>query len=56
MSPRRGERCGEDTEAVASVLVSAGPGLCPFERRHQVTKNHAGQNWLVVPRLTFLFH
>lgn len=48
MSPRRGERCGEDTEAIASVLVSAGPGLCPFERRHKVTKKPTGQNCLRV--------
>lgn len=46
--PRQGERQGEDAEAVASVLVSAGPGQCPFQRRHEITKNPAGQNSLRV--------
>lgn len=49
--PRRSERSGEDTEAMASVLVSAGPGQCPFHRRHEVTKNLAGKNWLVILHL-----
>ncbi|KAG0718713.1 2',5'-phosphodiesterase 12 [Chionoecetes opilio] len=46
--PRQGQRQGEDTEARATVLVSAGPGHCPFQRRHEATKHQAGQNCLRV--------
>ena len=53
VTPRRagveGEEVeGEKVEGETSVLVSAGPGTCPFERRHQVTKEPAGHNWLVI--------
>lgn len=48
MKPRRGERQGEDAETTAGVLVSAGPGECPFQRRHKATTNLAGPNWFVV--------
>lgn len=48
VKPRRGERVGEDTEMTSAVLVSAGPGECPFQRRHAVTKNLAGPNCLRV--------
>ncbi|XP_042233315.1 2',5'-phosphodiesterase 12-like isoform X2 [Homarus americanus] len=44
VTPRMGERRGEDTEVVSTVLVSAGPGECPFERRHQFTKDMAAEN------------
>ncbi|CAL4083692.1 unnamed protein product, partial [Meganyctiphanes norvegica] len=46
--PRFGERCGESAEVVADVLVSAGPGECPFERRHAFTKKMAGNKSLRV--------
>lgn len=49
--PRQEDRTGEDAEMMAAVLVSAGPGECPFQRRHTVTKNMAGPNWFV--RLLF---
>ncbi|XP_045599255.2 2',5'-phosphodiesterase 12 [Procambarus clarkii] len=48
VTPYMGERRGEDAEVVSSVLVSAGPGECPFERRHEFTKNMAGNNSLRV--------
>lgn len=55
MRPRQGERLGEDAEMVSAVLVSAGPGECPFQRRHTVTKNLAGPNWFVMLSFDFSF-
>lgn len=48
VTPCLGERRGEDAEVMSAVLVSAGPGECPFERRHHFTKNMSGENSLRV--------
>ena len=38
-------RFGEASSAVSKFPVSAGPGYCPFERRHLFTQEHAGDKW-----------
>ncbi|KAK3861133.1 hypothetical protein Pcinc_032865 [Petrolisthes cinctipes] len=49
VTPCDGERRGEVAEVMASVLVSAGPGECPFHRRQQLFTSHlAGENCLRV--------
>ncbi|XP_042861994.1 2',5'-phosphodiesterase 12-like [Penaeus japonicus] len=48
VTPTANGRKGEEMEVISPVLVSAGPGECPFERRHTLTKEHAGANRLRV--------
>ncbi|KAK8737191.1 hypothetical protein OTU49_004376 [Cherax quadricarinatus] len=47
-TPFLGERKGENVEVMSTVLVSACPGECPFERRHHFTRTLAGENSLRV--------
>lgn len=35
--PSNGTRTGPESECISNVLVSPGPGPCPFEKRHKVT-------------------
>ncbi|CAL1300296.1 unnamed protein product [Larinioides sclopetarius] len=40
--PKNGEKIGTEEIAVSTGLIQAGPGNCPFERRHEFTKNVTG--------------
>ena len=40
--PSDGERDGEEIETISSSEVIAGPEFCPFEKRHEYTKNLSG--------------
>ncbi|KAK7016428.1 Endonuclease/Exonuclease/phosphatase [Halocaridina rubra] len=48
ITPCLNERSGEPVEILSPALVSAGPGECPFDRRHQYTKEYAGEKCLRV--------
>ncbi|XP_064117001.1 2',5'-phosphodiesterase 12-like isoform X2 [Macrobrachium nipponense] len=48
ITPYLNDRRGEEVEVLSSTLVSAGPGVCPFERRHQHTEVPAGEKSLRV--------
>ncbi|RZC35729.1 2',5'-phosphodiesterase 12 [Asbolus verrucosus] len=47
--PRNGDLEGPRVEAVSAVQVQAGPGFCPFETRHEFTKEKCkGESFRVV--------
>ncbi|XP_044266635.1 2',5'-phosphodiesterase 12 [Tribolium madens] len=47
--PKNGDLVGPIAETVSSVPVQAGPGFCPFETRHQFTKEKcSGSTFRVV--------
>ncbi len=46
-TPRNGSQTGDPTEAESKVLVSAGPGLCPFENRQAFTTTVAPEGQYV---------
>lgn len=48
ITPYLNDRRGEDVEVISSTLVSAGPGVCPFEHRHEHTAVLAGEKSLRV--------
>ncbi|XP_068201007.1 2',5'-phosphodiesterase 12 [Palaemon carinicauda] len=48
ITPYLDDRNGEDVEVLSPALVSAGPGVCPFERRHEHTTVPAGEKSLRV--------
>lgn len=41
-TPKDGSKEGLSEAIIASQVVEAGPGLCPFEIRHGFTKEHVG--------------